>query len=151
MRIETLIYEFNESSFVQELFLDDQIEFTFMEIYIRDLSNSALRMNVLGANACDFGAAWSFQGFGHLLSQADIIWHSSLTKASSGGLTLYYGIGGRVVFSSDPNVGLRLPIGLDYIFSSAPIDIFVEVVPTMDFVPDTDFQVNGGIGIRFWL
>ena len=88
MRIETLIYEFNESSFVQELFLDDQIEFTFMEIYIRDLSNSALRMNVLGANACDFGAAWSFQGFGHLLSQADIIWHSSLTKASSGGLTL---------------------------------------------------------------
>lgn len=102
------------------------------------------------ANAFDFGAAWSFKGSGNLLLQADYVWHSSLTKASSGGLALYYGIGGRVVFSNDPDVGVRIPVGLDYIFSSAPIDIFVEVVPIMDFVPDTDFQVNGGIGIRFW-
>ena len=102
------------------------------------------------ANAFDFGAAWSFKGCGDLLLQADYVWHSSLTKASSGGLALYYGIGGRVVFSNDPDVGVRIPVGLDYIFSSAPIDIFVEVVPIMDFVPDTDFQVNGGIGIRFW-
>ena len=104
-----------------------------------------------GSNAFDFGAAWSFKGSGNLLLQADYVWHSSLAKASSGGLMLYYGIGGRVVFSNDPDVGLRVPIGLDYIFSSAPIDIFVEVVPIMDFIPSTDFELNGGIGIRFWL
>jgi len=104
-----------------------------------------------GSNAFDFGVAWSFGGSGHLLVQADYVWHSSLTKASSGGLALYYGIGGRVIFSDKPDVGLRIPVGLDYVFSSAPIDIFVEVVPIMDFIPDTDFEINGGIGIRFWL
>ena len=103
-----------------------------------------------GANAFDFGAAWSFEGSGHLLLQADYVWHSSLTKASSGQLALYYGIGGRIVFSDDPDIGVRIPVGLDYIFSSAPIDIFVEVVPIMDFVPSTEFVVNGGLGIRFW-
>lgn len=102
------------------------------------------------SNAFDFGVAWSFGGSGHLLVQADYVWHSSLTKASSGGLALYYGIGGRVVFSDDPDVGVRIPIGLDYIFSSAPIDIFVEVVPILDFIPSTDFELNGGIGVRFW-
>jgi len=103
-----------------------------------------------GTNAFDFGAAWSFEGSGHLLLQTDYVWHSSLTKTSSGGLALYYGIGGRIVFSDDPDIGVRIPVGLDYIFSSAPIDIFVEVVPIMDFVPSTEFVVNGGLGIRFW-
>ena len=58
------------------------------------------------SNAFDFGVAWSFGGSGHLLVQADYVWHSSLTKASSGGLALYYGIGGRVVFADDPDAGI---------------------------------------------
>jgi hypothetical protein len=103
------------------------------------------------SNAFDFAAAWSFEGSGHFLFQADYVWHSSLAKASSGGLALYYGIGGRVVFADDPNIGVRIPIGLDYIFSSAPIDIFLEVVPALDLTPSTDFDLNGGIGVRFWL
>ena len=102
------------------------------------------------ANAFDFGAAWSFKGSGHMLLQADYVWHSGLSKTSSGKFALYYGIGGRIIFSNDPTVGARIPIGLDYIFSSTPIDIFAEVVPILDLIPSTDFEVNGGIGIRFW-
>ena len=104
-----------------------------------------------GSNAFDFAAAWSFKGSGHLLLQADYVWHSSLTRASSGELMLYYGIGGRVIFRDDPLVGARIPIGLDYQFSTAPIDIFVEIVPILDLIPDTDFDIGGGIGVRFWL
>ena len=101
-------------------------------------------------NAFDFAAAWSFKGSGHMLLQADYIWHSALTKASSGNLAFYYGIGGRVIFSDDPLVGVRVPIGLDYQFTSAPIDIFIEIVPILDIIPSTDFDLGGGIGIRFW-
>ena len=97
-------------------------------------------------NAFDFAAAWSFKGNGNLLLQADYVWHSSLT----GELALYYGIGGRVIFQDDPRVGARIPIGLDYRFSSAPIDIFVELVPILDLIPSTNFNLGGGIGIRFW-
>jgi hypothetical protein len=101
-------------------------------------------------NAFDFAAAWSFEGKGHLLFQTDYVWHSSLSNTSSGIFALYYGIGGRIIFSDDPTVGFRIPIGIDYIFSSAPIDIFLEIVPILDLIPSTDFDLNGGIGIRFW-
>ncbi|MCW8816437.1 MAG: hypothetical protein OQK52_01020 [Ignavibacteriaceae bacterium] len=101
-------------------------------------------------NAFDFAAAWSFKGSGHLLLQADYVWHSSLSRTSSGMFALYYGIGGRIIFSNDPNVGVRIPIGIDYVFSTAPVDIFLEVVPVLDLIRSTDFDLNGGIGVRFW-
>lgn len=103
------------------------------------------------ANAFDFAAAWSFKGEGHLLLQADYVWHSfNLISVSSGKLPLYYGIGGRVILADDPLLGVRIPIGLNYLFASAPIDIFVEIVPILDLVPSTDFDLGGGIGARFW-
>lgn len=103
------------------------------------------------SNAFDFAAAWSFKGDGHLLLQADYVWHSfDLIRVSSGRLPLYYGIGGRVILADDPLLGIRIPLGLNYQFDSAPIDIFAEIVPILDLVPSTDFDLGGGIGVRFW-
>jgi hypothetical protein len=103
------------------------------------------------SNALDFAAAWSFKGDGHMLLQADYVWHSfNLINVSSGRLPLYYGIGGRVILSDDPLLGVRIPIGLNYLFDSAPIDIFAEIVPILDLMPSTDFDLGGGIGVRFW-
>jgi hypothetical protein len=103
------------------------------------------------SNALDFGAAWSFKGDGNMLLQADYVWHNfSLIPVSSGKLPLYYGIGGRVILSDDPLLGVRIPVGLDYQFASAPIDIFAEIVPILDLIPSTNFNLGGGIGVRFW-
>ena len=102
-------------------------------------------------NAFDFGAAWSFKGNGHLLLQADYVWHIfRLIPVSSAKLPFYIGVGGRVVFSHDATIGVRVPLGLDYMFSNAPVDIFVELVPILDLAPSTDFDFGGGIGARFW-
>jgi hypothetical protein len=101
-------------------------------------------------NAFDFAAAWSFKGDGSLLLQADYVWHFNLIPVSSGKLPLYVGIGGRVVLADDPQFGIRIPIGLDYLFAAAPIDVFVELVPILDLSPSTDFGFGGGIGIRYW-
>jgi len=103
------------------------------------------------SNAFDFAAAWSFKGEGSMLLQVDYVWHDfELIRVSSGRLPLYYGIGGRAVFSDDPLVGVRIPVGLDYQFANAPIDIFLEIVPILDLIPSTDFDLGGGLGIRFW-
>jgi len=103
------------------------------------------------SNALDFAAAWSFKGDGNILLQADYVWHMfDLIHVSSGKLPFYVGIGGRVILSDDPLVGVRIPVGLDYLFASAPIDIFVEIIPILDLTPSTDFNVGGGIGARFW-
>jgi hypothetical protein len=50
MLIVTLLYEFDKPTFVQDLILDNQTDYTFMEIYVRDLPTSFWGMNVLGAN-----------------------------------------------------------------------------------------------------
>jgi hypothetical protein len=103
------------------------------------------------SNAFDFAAAWSFKDDGHLLLQADYVWHSfDLISVSSGRLPLYYGIGGRVIFADDPLIGVRIPVGLNYQFATAPIDIFAEIVPILDLIPSTDFDLGGGLGVRFW-
>jgi hypothetical protein len=102
-------------------------------------------------NAFDFAAAWSFKGDGNLLLQADYVWHFfNLMPVPSGKLPLYIGIGGRVILADDPRFGVRIPIGIDYLFAKAPIDVFLELVPIIDLAPETDFGVGGGIGIRYW-
>jgi len=104
-----------------------------------------------GDNAFDFAAAWSFKGDGNLLLQADYVWHFfNLMPVPSGKLPLYIGIGGRVILADDPRFGVRIPIGIDYLFADAPIDVFLELVPILDLSPETDFGVGGGIGIRYW-
>ena len=103
------------------------------------------------SNALDMAAAWSFKGNDHLLLQADYIWHSfDLIPVSSGKLPIYFGIGGRVLLADDPLIGVRVPIGLDYMFSHAPVDIFLEFVPILDLAPATEFDFGGGIGARYW-
>ena len=103
------------------------------------------------SNALDMAAAWSFKGNDHLLLQADYVWHSfNLISVSSGKLPIYFGIGGRVLLADDPLIGVRVPIGLDYLFSNAPVDIFIEIVPILDLAPATEFDLGGGIGVRYW-
>ena len=71
-------------------------------------------------------------------------------SVSKGKLPIYVGIGGRVVLADNPSFGIRIPVGIDYLFADAPIDIFLELVPIMDLSPKTDFGIGGGIGIRYW-
>jgi hypothetical protein len=83
--------------------------------------------------------------------QADYVWHSfDVFPVSKGELPLYFGIGGRAILKNDPVLGVRIPVGLAYMFESAPLDIFMEVAPILNVIPSTDFDAGGGLGMRFW-
>jgi hypothetical protein len=102
-------------------------------------------------NAMDFALAWSFEGKDEMLMQADYVWHSfDVFPVSSGELPLYFGIGGRVILRNDPLLGVRVPFGMAYMFESTPLDIFAEIAPILNVIPSTDFDLGGGLGIRFW-
>ncbi len=47
-------------------------------------------------------------------------------------------------------LGVRIPLGLDYVFQEAPFDVFIEVAPIVNLVPETEFDLSGGVGVRFW-
>jgi len=104
--------------------------------------------------AIDGALAWSFRGEGSLHIHADVLWHKfDLINVNKGRLPLYFGIGGRISTPEhhDTHFGLRIPVGLAYMFDGAPLDVFLEVVPILDLVPDSDVSFNGAFGLRFYL
>jgi hypothetical protein len=104
-------------------------------------------------SAIDGAVAWSFEGEDAFHLHMDYLLHSfDLIRVDKGKLPLYYGIGGRIKFDEEDNarVGLRIPVGLEYIFTGERVDLFLEIVPLLDLVPDTDFSLNGGIGVRYF-
>jgi len=106
-----------------------------------------------GNNALDMAAAWSLSGDNDLHLRVDYIFHRyQLIKVDKGKLPFFFGLGGRVEFreNRDDKVGVRVPVGLAYEFANAPFDVFGEIVPVLELTPDTDFEFEGAIGVRFW-
>ena len=101
--------------------------------------------------ALDAGFAWSFVDENAFQIQADYLIHNfNLIKVSKGKLPFYFGIGGRLKFSTDVILGVRVPLGLAYIFADEPIDVFLEIVPILDLLPKTDFTIGAAIGGRYF-
>ncbi|MCX7994956.1 MAG: hypothetical protein N3A65_04180 [candidate division WOR-3 bacterium] len=70
-------------------------------------------------------------------------------------LTPYIGIGGRFKFrenettnDTELNIGLRIGGGAEYTISR--FGIFLEIYPVVNFLPSTDFDVEGGLGARIY-
>ena len=105
-----------------------------------------------GNEAIDGAVAWSFRDEAAVHVHADYLFHDySLINVRSGRLPVYYGIGARIKLQDDAKVGVRIPVGVAYEFGGSPIDIFLELVPLLDLVPDTDFDFNGALGVRIYL
>lgn len=114
-------------------------------------------------HAIDAAAAWSFSENASFQLHADYLIHNfGLLKTGDigGRLPIYFGIGGRLKLEDHDNVngrnsddallGVRIPFGIAYLFAKAPVEVFAEIVPILDLVPDTDFDMNGAIGARFY-
>jgi hypothetical protein len=108
------------------------------------------------STALDMAVAWSSSGDDNddLHLQADHVWHDfGLLSVDEGRLPVYYGLGARVRFddrAGDDSFGVRFPVGLAYLFQGNKVDLFGEVVPTLEVTPDTDVDIEGGIGLRYF-
>ncbi len=101
--------------------------------------------------ALDGSLAWSFGRKDAFHMHGDFLLHDySLIKISEGKLPVYYGIGGRLKLQVETLLGVRFPLGLNYQFARAPFDIFIEIVPILELIPATDFNMNAAIGVRFF-
>lgn len=100
----------------------------------------------------DFAAAWSVEKHQSFNFHADYLIHDfGVFKVNKGKMALYYGIGGRLVDTEgDSFIGVRVPIGINYLFATSPLDLFLEIAPVLNLSPDTDLDFDGGLGIRFW-
>ena len=108
---------------------------------------------ITNTTAIDAAIAWSFVDQGALHIHADYLFNNfELIKLDSKAkIPVYYGAGIRIKFGeNDTQLALRIPVGIDYLFGDAPVDIFLEVVPMLEIIPETKFQFNAAIGARYY-
>jgi len=116
-----------------------------------------------GDRAVDAGIGWSFSENASLQLHSDYLIHKFGVLTNEGYKVqspIYYGIGGRFKLKEgsdgsgrnddDPLVGIRFPLGINYLFKDSPFDIFVEIVPILDLLPEADFDYNVGVGARYY-
>lgn len=129
-------------------------------IIIGEPTGLSAKFNLGSGNAIDAGLAWSFKNPSGMHVHADYLYHAyNLIRVSSGKLPVYFGIGGRIKFKNNEagsnndnsaTIGVRIPVGLSYEFATAPLDLFLEIAPTLNLAPKTEFDLNGAIGLRFY-
>lgn len=118
-------------------------------------------------HALDFGVGdiYNYADRYGLHIYADYLWHPvSLASTESFELPLYVGLGGRIWDFQDRGgylrddafaFGFRVPVGLSLDFNNVPLDIFFQLVPTLDFFSgyarhDIYIDLDVSIGIRYW-
>jgi hypothetical protein len=118
-------------------------------IMIGEPSGLTIKKWLTDNTAFDVGAAWSLSDRNEAIHlHTDFLLHNWFNDNPN--LAFYYGIGGRAILDSDAKIGVRVPLGLNYVFESGPFDVFVEAVPIIDLAPDTKFAGNGAVGFRFY-
>ncbi len=77
-------------------------------------------------------------------------------NASSFTLPFYIGAGAKVGFVQRGNrdgktlIGVRVPVGVGMQFINHAVEVFFEVAPGFEVSPATDFDITGGIGVRYY-
>lgn len=165
--MKKLLLTFSLASF--SLFTSAQSSGFGLGIMLGEPTGISAKYWISGENALDFGLAWGGLGRegGYLHLHGDYLFHNfSLINVGSGKLPLYFGPGLRFrSWSNDRywnngrwnesrnghmRLGVRFPVGLAYLFDGAPVDTFFELVPTLDLIPSTSFDLDLAVGVRYW-
>lgn len=72
----------------------------------------------------------------------------------------YVGIGGKIAVRDRDRhghdddrsgaLGVRVPLGIAWLPGRLPIDIFLEIVPGLFILPETDPDLDAGLGLRYF-
>jgi hypothetical protein len=108
-------------------------------------------------NAVDFGLGWSAFDNRHYNGtrvhfHMDYLWHSFNAIRSAERFPIYYGIGGRINSGGnyDASLAIRGVIGIAWLPRNTPIDIFLEIVPSLELSPATGGALDAAIGARYF-
>lgn len=118
-------------------------------------------------HAVDAALAWNLLGRGQAFRvHVDYLFHSyDVINVKKGRMPLYFGAGARTRFWNGDtywhngewrarhgraDIAARFPVGVAYEFDGAPLDVFLEAAPTLGLLPATYFDVDAGLGMRFW-
>jgi hypothetical protein len=94
-------------------------------------------------------------GYSNGTVNLDYLWQSNIIRGQAQ-LDWHIGAGGRMVWFGGCNgdcfaLAARMPVGLDLMFNNPSfIEIFFELAPAFYIVPGFTFDIEGGLGVRFY-
>jgi len=101
--------------------------------------------------AIDAAFAWTLDKSNAFGVHADYLLHvPNIVRIGKADFTMHYGIGGALVLADSSAFAFRAPVGLNYRFDENPIDLFVELAGLLLVAPSTDFDINVGLGARYY-
>ena len=101
----------------------------------------------------DATIGWKTSGDNEFYISSDYLFHLyDLIKIPEGISPVYFGGGLRFIDrdKKDNKFGIRIPVGIEYLFLNNSIGAFGELVPILDLTPDTEFDLEFGVGIRYF-
>jgi hypothetical protein len=115
-------------------------------------------------NALDFGLGLSiggdrigkyngsYDGGTRMHFHMDYLWHSFDAIYTDIRLPVYYGFGGRFNSGAGYNssLAIRGVFGVAWLPREAPFEMFVELVPTLQFTSPAGFGMEAGVGARYY-
>ena len=104
------------------------------------------------ARSVNLGAAWSLSSpNNHLHLHADMTFYNfSPFPVNRGSLPVYYGLGALARAGNEAKLGIRIPLGINYLFAYPQLDMFFEIAPVLLLIDRTDFDIDAALGIRFF-
>lgn len=104
------------------------------------------------SRAVDAGLAWSFGKHSDLSIHSDYLLHreGAFFFNDVHPLDLYYGVGGRMEFADDIEIGVRVPVGFAHHFERESADVFAEVAPIVDLITKTGLEMHLLFGGRYY-
>lgn len=130
---------------------------TQLGVILGSLTGISAKQRLSNGNAIAGALAYTFDGRQGISLHGDYLIDPArqFNIDAPSTLNMYYGLGLRVSDITDGSdrgktrVGVRAPIGLNYLTTNPNLELFGELVPVLDVAPSTDVHLNAGIGARF--
>ena len=112
---------------------------------------------ITSREAIDFALDYWFSKHLHIHGDYLYHFHSFLpgNNVHLNRISFYTGGGGKIylrdngVNKDELSLAIRIPAGIFYLVPQTPLELFLELVPTMSFVPSTEFEIDFAIGVRY--
>ncbi len=78
-----------------------------------------------------------------------VIQNLNFSKIDNERIVGYAGIGGKIETSAD--FGVRFPLGVAWHAKLDPLEVYLEVAPTLYIYPSTEMGLDGALGVLWYL
>lgn len=140
------------------------ILFLFLTIFILPQQNNfgvgvilgnptgiSAKMWLNNVNSIDAALGYSIGKHNRMHFHSTYLWQDNNSLASNVMLKPHFGIGFMMRAKDEETTvfGVRGAVGINWYPTGVKLEVFAEVAPILKLAPATDFDLNGGVGVRF--